>query len=130
MRAIFRVFTRVSLPASILLLSACGEAPTPSQAPRKVSGGDVKLGKRLMEQYQCGACHVIPDVAAASGRAGPPLEAFGRRSYFAGGIPNLPDPLARWLVDPPAMKPGTMMPAMGVSPAEARHMAAYLYTLR
>jgi len=108
------------------LLGACA----PDDAPVRVSGGDAKLGKRLMAQYQCGACHAIPGVEAAAGRAGPPLEGFGRRSYIAGRIPNLPDPLAQWLVDPPAMKPGTLMPNVGVSPADARHMAAYLYTLQ
>ena len=108
------------------MLAGCGE-----QMPvRTVPGGDAKLGKRLIEQYQCGACHAIPGAAGASGNAGPPLRGFARRSYIAGRIPNLADPLTGWLVDPPAMKPGTMMPQMGVSEAEARHMAAYLYTLR
>jgi len=73
---------------------------------------------------------VIPDIPAAQGRSAPTLEAFGRRSYIAGSIPNYPDALTRWIVDPPAMKPGTTMPAMGVSATEARHLAAYLYTLR
>jgi cytochrome c len=109
-----------------LALAACGK----QHAPMRVDGGDAKLGKRLMEQYQCGACHAIPEVAAARGTLGPPLEHFGRRSYIAGAIPNLPDPLTQWLVNPPAMKPGTTMPNLGVSPAEARHMAAYLYELR
>ncbi len=95
-----------------------------------MAGGDAARGQQLMAQYQCGSCHAIPGVEAAAGNAGPPLDGFGRRSYIAGRIPNLPDPLAQWLVDPPSLKPGTMMPNVGVSPAEARHMAAYLYTLR
>lgn len=111
---------------ALCALAGCNDAPE----PLRVAGGDARLGKRLMEQYQCGACHAIPDVAAARGTVGPPLAHFGRRSYIAGRIPNLPEPLAEWLVDPPAMKPGTMMPNLGVSPGEARHMAAYLYTLR
>lgn len=117
-----------SLPAAVLtaLLAACGETAPPLQ----VAGGSAQQGKLLMAQYQCGACHTIPGVAAATSLAGPPLAGFGRRSYIAGRIPNLPDPLAQWLVDPPAMKPGTMMPNVGVSPADARHMAAYLYTLQ
>jgi hypothetical protein len=54
----------------------------------------------------------------------------GAAISIAGRIPNLPDPLTRWLMDPPAMKPGTLMPNVGVSFAEARHMAAYLYTIK
>lgn len=120
-----RVFTTMVaiLPA---LLCACDDGAQPVSVP----GGDAEHGKRLVAQYQCASCHAIPGIAAAAGTAGPPLEAFGRRSYIAGRIPNLPDPLTRWLIDPPAMKPGTLMPNVGVSEAEARHMAAYLYTLR
>ena len=112
--------------AVFAMLAACAEAPRPYSVP----GGDAEQGKRLISQYQCGACHAIPGVSEAAGGAGPALQGFGRRSYIAGRIPNLPDPLTRWLVDPPAMKPGTLMPDMGISETDARHMAAYLYTLQ
>ncbi|MES2323196.1 MAG: c-type cytochrome [Pseudomonadota bacterium] len=108
------------------MLAACNEGVRPYQ----VSGGNAEQGRRLIAQFQCGACHAIPGVSEAAGGAGPALRGFGRRSYIAGRIPNLPDPLTRWLVNPPAMKPGTLMPAMGISESDARHMAAYLYTLQ
>jgi cytochrome c len=110
----------------LLALSACGRREPAPPAVR----GDPLLGARLVDQFQCGACHTIPAIPAAQGRAGPTLAAFGRRSYIAGSIPNQSDLLARWLVNPAALKPGTAMPAMGVSDVEARHMAAYLATLR
>lgn len=120
--------------ATCLLLAACTEH---DKVP-VVAGGDARLGKALAARYQCGSCHRIPDIPA--GRAGmgatlgptlgPPLDQFGRHSYIAGSVPNLPGPLIDWLVDPAAVKPGTSMPAMGVSRADARHLAAYLYTLR
>jgi len=120
--------------ACLALLLGCGERETqkqtPKQTPKQVSGGDPAKGQRLMAQYQCAACHTIPDVAGPAGNAGPPLEKFGLRSYIAGGIPNTPQNLTRWLDDPQALKPGTAMPDLGVSPEEARHMAAYLLTLR
>jgi cytochrome c len=111
----------------VLALSAC-TAREP--VPPAVAGGDARLGARLIEQYQCGSCHAIPEIPAAQGRSAPTLEQFGRRSYIAGSIPNFPDALTRWIVDPAAMKPGTAMPSMGVSALDARHMAAYLGTLR
>ena len=89
----------------------------------------LERGRLLLAQYQCGSCHTIPDVQAARGRTGPTLVAFGRRSYIAGQVPNRPEPLARWLVAPAAVVPGTTMPAMGVSPEDARDMAAYLLAL-
>ncbi len=123
---VFSTMTAVAAALCALALTACGKEP----APLHVAGGDAQTGRRLMEQYQCGSCHAIPDVAAARGDSAPPLDHFGRRSYIAGAIPNLPDQLTQWLVNPAALKPGTAMPDLGVSPAEARHMAAYLYTLR
>jgi cytochrome c2 len=110
-------------------LAACSEQGERDMKPA-VAGGDPARGQGLMAQYQCTACHAIPGVPGAAGNAGPPLDGFGRRSYIAGGIPNTPGALARWLDNPQSMKPGTPMPDLGVSLEEARHMAAYLATLR
>lgn len=110
-----------------VLLAACGRD---EQQLLQVAGGDPARGIALMAQYQCGACHAIPEVRAAGGDSGPSLDKFGRRSYIAGRLPNMPDKLVAWIVDPPAMVPGTRMPAMGVSQDDARDIAAALYTLR
>jgi cytochrome c2 len=108
-----------------LLLAGCSDRPQPPPA-----GGDPVRGQQLLAQYQCGACHAIPEVPGARGNTGPALDGFGRRSYIAGSIPNQPEQLQRWLADPPSMKPGTLMPNLGITPAEARDMAAYLATLK
>lgn len=94
------------------------------------TGGSVARGARLLDQYQCGTCHAIPGVPGARGVIGPPLNDFGRRSYIAGQIPNRADLLAQWIVDPRNMIPATTMPSMGVSPDDARDMAAYLHSLQ
>lgn len=91
---------------------------------------DARLGRHLLAQYQCGSCHVIPDVASARGTLGPSLQSFGRRSYIAGELPNRGDNLVRWIVEPRALVPNTTMPSMGVSVEDARHMAAFLHGLR
>ena len=49
---------------------------------------------------------------------------------MAGILPNTPGGLVRWLVDPPAHSPKTAMPDLGVTTAHARHIAAYLFTLK
>lgn len=115
------------LTLATALLGACGD-DGPHAVP--VPGGDAGAGRMLLMRYQCASCHSIPGVEGAQGRTGPALDTFGRTSYIAGHLPNSPDVLERWITDPPALKPGTPMPAMGVSPADARDMAAYLYTLR
>lgn len=109
-----------------LLLCACQPQ---KPAPPAIDGGNLRQGKELLAQYQCGSCHTIPDVEAARGSAAPSLERFALRSYIAGRWPNRQEVLVRWIADPQAMAPGSLMPDMGVSAEDARHMAAYLYSL-
>ena len=118
-----------SLAAAASLGIAGSLAPA---APRgsAAAAADAEQGRRLLTQYQCGRCHAIPGVAAARGRLAVPLAAFGARSYIAGRLPNNREILARWIVDPPSLVPGTLMPNLGVSPDEASRMAAYLMRLR
>lgn len=60
---------------------------------------------------------------------GPPLMEWARRGYVAGRLPNAPENLVAWLRDPQAISPGSAMPNLGLTAAEARDAAAYLYTL-
>ncbi len=122
----WRSVLTAALPA---WLAGCDLGPLPLPHA-ETTASQQELGRRLMAQYQCGSCHAIPGVDAARGHDGPPLEGFGRRSYIAGHVPNAPDALARWIVEPHALAPRTPMPAMGVAPDDARAMAAYLLALR
>lgn len=119
---------RLTTLAALALLAACMVEET-SLAENTVEGGDAERGKRLVYVYGCGSCHVIPGVGAADGVVGPPLTAWASRQWIAGRLPNQPDSLVAWLVDPQAIEPGTAMPTQGLRPDEARHIAAYLYTL-
>lgn len=117
---------RLTAPALILLLplAACGEADAPHLS---VPGGDADRGRAHVVRYGCVACHEIPGMGA-SGRVGPPLRDFAARGYIGGVLPNWPQNLVAWIVDPPAHAPGTAMPNLGVSREEARDIAAFLYT--
>jgi cytochrome c1 len=107
------------------------DAPHALAAGREVSGGQPGQGRQVAQsRYGCGACHVIPGLPGAQGQVGPPLTQFARRSLIAGRLPNTADNLVAWLRDPQALEPGTGMPNLGVSEADARDLAAYLYTLR
>jgi cytochrome c len=90
---------------------------------------DVERGRKLIAQYQCGTCHAIPGVASARGHVAQDLQGWKHRSYIAGRLPNNAGTLARWIVAPQALVPGTAMPSMGVSPQDAADMAAYLLAL-
>jgi len=95
-----------------------------------VAGGNAARGRQAITTYGCGACHVIPGVRAAAGMVGPPLTAFAGRAYIAGEAPNTARALVQWIMNPQSIEPGTAMPALGVTEAHARDIAAYLYTLR
>lgn len=92
--------------------------------------GTPQEGSATIQREACGSCHVIPGVANADGQAGPPLTGFARRATVAGLLPNMPDPLVRWLRFPQSVLPGNAMPNTGLTEKQARDVAAYLYTLR
>lgn len=109
-------------------LAACGD--TQDQSSRlTIIGGEPEQGHALIHAYGCGTCHTIEDVRGARGKVGPRLENYAQQHLLAGFLPNTPRNLIAWLMDPVALKPATGMPAQGVTEAEARHIAAYLYSL-
>jgi cytochrome c2 len=95
-----------------------------------LTGGDPDRAADLIVRYGCAGCHTIPGVQRASGRVGPSLQGLAGRVYIGGVLTNRPDHLVRWIVNPHAVSPKTAMPVTGISEAEARHVAAYLLTLR
>jgi cytochrome c len=94
------------------------------------TGGDPERGRETIAAFRCGACHTIPHVTGADGVVGPPLTAFGRRSFIAGELPNTPRNLVKWIQAPHEVEPAVAMPTLGLDDRQARDVAAYLYTLR
>lgn len=92
-----------------------------------LAGGHAKHAPALLMRYGCASCHQISGVPASGGLVGPPLDGISARIYIAGVLPNTPDNLVQWIVDPRAVSPHTAMPVTGITPAEARDVAAYLY---
>ena len=111
---------------AIVLLGGCGAA----EGRTAFTGGDPERGKQAIAGFGCGACHEIGGVPGAHGKVGPPLTGIGERSMIAGQLPNTPDNMVRWLLDPPGVEPGTAMPDLVNDEGTARDMTAYLYTLR
>lgn len=95
-----------------------------------LTGGHVERGRQALRDYGCSSCHAIPGVVGAEALVGPPLDRMGVRVYVAGELLNTPDNLMRWIRNPRAISPRTAMPNAGVTADDARHIAAYLYTLR
>ena len=118
-------------PAAAALACALPLAGSAAGTPAwLVPGADARRAPRLIQDYGCAGCHTVPGVRGADGNVGPPLTRFGDRTYIAGVLRNTPANLVRWIREPQSVVPGNAMPNMGVSEAEARDIAAYLYTLR
>jgi cytochrome c1 len=86
--------------------------------------------ERLFVDSGCGGCHTLSGVAGATGVAGPNLTNVSLRPTLAGNtIPNTPETLARFLLEPASVAPDTRMPSVGLTPHEAQQLAAFLFGL-
>jgi cytochrome c oxidase subunit 2 len=98
-------------------------APAESQDPLAQKGGEI------FSQSACVGCHTIQGVSA--GQLGPNLSHFGQRKTFAAGLyPSTPENLARWVEQPEHMKPGVLMPNLGITGERSKALAAYLLSLK
>jgi cytochrome c2 len=119
---IHRVFTLLMCAAA---LAACSKTP-PGFEP--ITGGDPRAGRALLARYGCASCHKIKGIAHADSQVGPPLDEIRARGYIAGVLPHNTENLIKWIRHPREVVPNTAMPELGVTEAEARDMAAYLYS--
>jgi cytochrome c len=95
-----------------------------------LTGGNVENGRHAIGVYGCGTCHTIRGVRTARGLVGPSLEHFAERIYIAGTLPNTTGNLVVWIAHPTRVSPHTAMPETGITEAEARDVAAFLYSRR
>ncbi|MDB5688615.1 MAG: hypothetical protein JWL91_491 [Sphingomonas bacterium] len=87
-------------------------------------------GMRIVSTGPCAMCHAVRGTRAV-GRPGPDLTHIAsRRSIAAGTLPMSRGGLQGWIVQPQAVKPGTMMPPTPLSPADADAVSRYLAGLK
>lgn len=108
----------------LILITAACKQPEP---PR--STVDTAKAKQLVEQYGCTGCHEIPGLGGVRGM-GPSLVGIAARPTIANALPNNPANVARYIENPQAVDPAATMPNLGVQPADASLLAAYLATLK
>jgi cytochrome c1 len=95
---------------------------------RAMTGGDPSRAPLLIRRYGCAGCHAISGIPGGDGQVGGSLTNIKHRVYVGGVLPNSADNLVHWIVSPQAFSPRSAMPATGISEAEARDVAAYLYS--
>jgi cytochrome c oxidase subunit 2 len=99
-------------------------------APPSTLSGDAAEGQKLFANQPCVGCHTINGTNAA-GVTGPNLTHVASRGFIAGGVlQNTPGELRAWIKDPQAIKPGSLMPTLGLSDDQVNKLAAYLSTLK
>src|SRR6266542_783406 len=79
----------------------------------------------------CVGCHTI-DKTTAQGKIGPNLTHLMSKKSIAGGAlsPVNEENLTRWVSNPPAVKPGTLMPNLGLSQQQVHDIVLFLQTLK
>jgi cytochrome c oxidase subunit 2 len=91
--------------------------------------GNAATGLALFKSSGCAGCHAITGIS--NGQVGPNLTHFKSRAVFAGSIFENTDPnLRAWLRNPPAEKPGSVMPNLGLTEAQITNLISYLDTLK
>jgi cytochrome c oxidase subunit II len=95
------------------------------------SGGTAATGLDAFMKGACINCHAIQGTPA-QGIAGPNLTHFASRECMVGCLLDNQDPedIARWLRDPPAVKPGSFMPNYHLPEDEIQALVAYLQSLK
>jgi cytochrome c oxidase subunit 2 len=92
--------------------------------------GSISEGQKIFERTACVSCHTVAGTKAI-GRFGPDLtHLMSRDTIASGAAPNTQANLRRWIKDPNAIKPGSKMPAMGLSDRELDAVTQYMETLR
>jgi len=89
----------------------------------------ISAGQRVFESTACVNCHAVSGTQA-EGRFGPDLtHLMSRDTIAAGAARNTSQALRLWIKNPDAIKPGSKMPAMGLSDQDLDAVTAYLETL-
>jgi cytochrome c2 len=112
--------------AILLTVAGCSPTHSPGDPPASAQ----RATTELMIQYGCPTCHVIPQVPGAVGKVGPSLAGLAQRSYLAGTLQNTRENLVHWIQHPQQLHPGTAMPEMGVTSADAVRIATFLRSNR
>jgi cytochrome c oxidase subunit 2 len=93
------------------------------------STDETRRGQQVFLQSTCAMCHAISGTDASAVQ-GPDLTHLASRQTIAAGVlPNTPQTLAAWILDPQSVKPGANMPPNALPPADLSALVAYLRTL-
>jgi cytochrome c2 len=130
-----RRYPGVAVTASVIVILSLWAGPRAFNAmqqqretARLMTQGDASRAPVVLRRFGCSGCHDIPGISGADGKVGGSLSDIRQRVYVGGVLNNTSDNLVKWIVSPQTFSPRTAMPVTGISEAEARDVAAYLYS--
>lgn len=86
-------------------------------------------GKEVFKNNACAGCHVVQGLTG--GRVGPELTKIASKESIAGVLrPVDVENLKKWIANPQAVKPGTAMPLVPLSPEDLDAVAKFLAVLK
>jgi cytochrome c oxidase subunit 2 len=98
--------------------------------PAQPTDALAQQGQQVLLAGACIGCHSI-NGTAAQGKVGPNLTHLASRTSIAGGMfTNTEGNLKRWLTNPPAVKPDSVMPNLNLSKSDIDALTAYLLSLK
>jgi cytochrome c oxidase subunit 2 len=122
-----------------MLVTLVAQQPAEYEAWIKQAVGDAnrlldpatKKGRETFLALACVGCHTVKGTPA-SGKVGPELTHVASKPSIAGGVvsPVNEENLTRWISNPPAVKPGTLMPNLGLSQEQVHDIVQWLLTLK
>jgi len=110
----------------LALIALLGGCKPPPEERYIAEPGAAARGLAAIKRAGCAACHRIKGIDWPQGELGPSLIDYDDVGPIAGALPGTPANLAAFVRNAPAVKPGSTMPPMPVTPAEARDIATYL----
>jgi cytochrome c oxidase subunit 2 len=121
---------RNAAPAAAAGLAAT-PAPTVSAASTDAQHG---RGRKMFVSARCTSCHSVrglEEQPAQGAPKAPDLTHIGSRLTLAAGtLPMHRGPLAAWIADPQALKPGARMPSASIDASSVNDIAAWLESLK
>lgn len=137
----------LSMCALLIAVAACSSTPSTPTPSLETSGssptsgatgttqvaspvGSPEEGKTIFINKACIGCHTVEGIPEAQGKVGPDLTRQAGGSLIAGVLPRTDENMRKWLADPPAVKPGALMPNQNLTDDEIDALIAFLQTLQ
>ena len=101
-----------------------------TNSPPPPTDSTLLYGERVFMSAGCAVCHTIGGTEARA-TIGPNLTHFKSRALIASGtLANTRENVARWVMNPRLIKPGTEMPPSPLNTVQLNALVAYLETLK